>query len=81
MTLTPPPERPDLTPPARRPLLAIALAAVVFGMAALALIFLSNFLFLPIFIMGGVVVGIAIFHYLLWGWWLGRMIREEGDEE
>ena len=31
-----------------------------------------------VFGLGGV---IALFHYLVWGWWLGRTIREEVEAE
>jgi hypothetical protein len=31
-----------------------------------------------VFGLGGVV---ALFHYIVWGWWLGRTIREEVEAE
>ncbi len=31
-----------------------------------------------VFVIGGV---IALFHYIVWGWWLGRTIREEVEAE
>ena len=31
-----------------------------------------------VFGLGGV---IALFHYVIWGWWLGRTIREEVEAE
>jgi hypothetical protein len=31
-----------------------------------------------VFGLGGV---IALFHYLIWGWWLGRTIREEVEAQ
>lgn len=28
-----------------------------------------------------VLPGVVLFHYLLWGWWLGKMIEQDADAE
>ena len=28
-----------------------------------------------------VLFGIPLFHYIVWGWWLSRRLREEGDAD
>ena len=78
------PRRPDPTP---RPgaWISILLAGVV-GLALCAGLFLLMLQFggplavvaVLVFGLGGV---IALFHYLVWGWWLGRTIREEVEAE
>ena len=64
-------------------MVSVLLAFMLFCLLSIGLVLLSYFYFLPIFIVGAAIFGFTGFHYLLWGWWLGRMIREEGegDEE
>jgi len=50
-------------------------------MCAAALVLVSNFFFTPIFVIGAAVFGFTALHYVLWGWWLGRMIQQEGEED
>jgi len=35
----------------------------------------------PVLLVGGVLLLIVLFHYVVWGWWLGRVIRQVEDEE
>jgi hypothetical protein len=65
--------------------LSILLAAIA-GLVVCAGLFLLMLQFggplavvaVLVFGLGGV---IALFHYLVWGWWLGRTIREEVEAE
>ena len=50
--------------------IVIGLALVSLGSALGALILLL--LVLP---------AIALFHYIVWGWWLGKMIEQQAPEE
>jgi hypothetical protein len=79
-----PPQRPT---PASKPggWFSILLAGVA-GLVLCAALFLLMLQFggplavvaVLVFGLGGVV---ALFHYLAWGWWLGRTIREEVEQE
>ena len=78
------PRRPD-PPPKPGAWISILLAGVV-ALALCAGLFLLMLQFggplaivaVLVFGLGGV---IALFHYLIWGWWLGRTIREEVEAE
>lgn len=78
----PPPE----PRPARKSWLSIVLASVV-GLLLFGglLLMTAN---VAVAVAGAAIVcllafGFAAFHYLVWGWWLGDMIRREaeGDQE
>ncbi len=43
--------------------------------------FLTLGFFGPVLIVGGVAFGIALFHYFVWGWWLGKILREAADDD
>ena len=77
-----PPElrRPDLPPP-RRSVLSILLAFVLLGLASAVLFFLTLGSFGQVIVIGGIILLVIGFHYLVWGWWLGRVIREEESDE
>ena len=45
------------------------------------LILLSSGLFAYAFMVGGVFFAYALFHYVVWGWWLSGRIRREVLEE
>jgi hypothetical protein len=51
----------------------LALAALVFG----GLVILSGGNFLPAAIAAGAIFGALTLPYLVWGWWLGRYLREK----
>lgn len=59
-------------------LLVLAVGMVVY----LVLSFLTLNFFGPVLVVGGILMMIVAFHYVVWGWWLGRVIRQaEGDED
>jgi hypothetical protein len=57
--------------------LPIALAAVLFGFVCVVLIFLTVGFFGSILVMAGGLFGFAALHYVVWGWWLSKLIRDE----
>ena len=78
------PRRPDPTPKPGA-WISIFLAGVA-GLALFAGLFLLMLQFGgPLAVVAVLVFGlgglIALFHYLVWGWWLGRTIREEVEAE
>ena len=80
----PPPTRPDLAEPRtsrRGAWLAIFLTFAVLVGAYLALVFLSLGFLAPLVVIGGLVFLFTAFHYLVWGWWLGRVIRQARENE
>lgn len=76
-TLEPPPapEKP------RGSWLAIILVILLCGAAYLALTFLTLGMFGPILLVVGVMFAIVAFHYVVWGWWLGKVIRQARNED
>ena len=76
-----PPElrRPDLPPP-RRSVLSILLAFVLLGLASAVLFFLTLGSFGQVIAIGGIILLVIGFHYLVWGWWLGKIIQAEEQE-
>jgi membrane protein implicated in regulation of membrane protease activity len=86
-----PPDRDDLSPlrPASAPRANSWLSILLAGIVA---IFLLAGLFLLMLQLGGplaiatavilVPIGlVALFHYVVWGWWLSRTIRDEVEAE
>jgi len=61
--------------------IAIVLMALICIAIYVVLTFLTLGVFGPVLIVGGILFGIVAFHYFVWGWWLGRVIREASDEE
>jgi membrane protein implicated in regulation of membrane protease activity len=61
-------------------LAAVAALSIVAGLFVLMLQFGGPLAIVAVlvFAIGGV---IALFHYIVWGWWLGRTIREEVESE
>jgi hypothetical protein len=57
--------------------LAFLLAAAVF----VGLFFLTLGAVGPMLLIGCAVFAVVALHYLVWGWWLSRLIRREADEE
>ncbi len=77
----PPPERPIEQPKSGRSWIPIALLVLAGFVAYLALVFLTLGVFGPVLIIGGALLGIVMFHYVVWGWWLGKVIRDASDED
>jgi hypothetical protein len=69
--------RPPDEPARGSSLLPIALAVVLFGAVCVVLIFLTVGFFGSILVMAGGLFGFAALHYVVWGWWLGKVIRDE----
>jgi hypothetical protein len=69
-------------PPKRRdsllPVLTVLVAALALVVGVVALAGLAG-LFVMLAI--GSVLGFAAMHYLLWGWWLSKRLREAEDRE
>jgi hypothetical protein len=79
-----PPTRPELGEPrrsSRGAWFAIILALAAFVGAYLALVFLSLGFLAPLIVIGGLVFLVTAFHYVVWGWWLGRVIRQARENE
>lgn len=64
-----------------RSLLAILLALGLFLGACAVLLLLSGGFFGLVLIIGGGVFAMAALHYVTWGWWLSKKIREEVEAE
>jgi hypothetical protein len=73
----PPPEqsRPKSSP------LSILLALGVLALACVVLFFLTGGFFGLVMVIAGVAFAFAALHYLVWGWWLGALIRRDAEEE
>lgn len=52
------------------------IAAVLVGLYVLSLGTLG-----PILLVIGALFGVIALQYVVWGWWLGRMIHEEADDD
>ena len=79
--IQPPPKPPPL--PENKPgsWLSILMAVVLFFAAYGALTFLTLGFFGPVLIVVGVLFAIVGFHYFVWGWWLGQVVRDAAQEE
>ena len=78
---TPRSSPPDPPAPNRRSLVPILLAILFFSIVSLVLIFLTLGSFGLILLAAGGLFLVAGLHYLVWGWWLGNVIREEESDE
>ena len=73
--------RPQLPKPPRRTILPILLAFSLFLMVSTVFVLLSMGTFgLVLLVAGGVFLVIA-FHYVVWGWWLRKIIHKDQDEQ
>jgi hypothetical protein len=61
--------------------LSLFLAALLAGAVGAVLLVLSLGQLLPVIVIGGVIFLATAFHYLVWGWWLGKMIQQEAAED
>ena len=75
---------PPQPPPTRNPWLSIVLASIA-GLFLFAILLMLTGA--AAFALGGAAVvsllvfGFAGLHYLIWGWWLGGIIRREAEED
>lgn len=67
----------------RRGCLAVLMAGMLMMICLVGLAFLSQGFMIPVVMIAGCIFGYVFFHYIIWGWWLGSIIREEArqDEE
>ena len=70
------PRRPEPNEP-RRSILSIVLAFVLLGVASAVLFLLTLGSFGQVIAIGGMIMLVIGFHYVVWGWWLGKIIRDE----
>ena len=73
-------------PPAKKQgsFVSILLAAVVGllmfgGMLAVCAVMFGPVVFVFAVVFGGGIFTFAVFHYLVWGWWLGKWMRRESE--
>ncbi|HWB00023.1 MAG TPA: hypothetical protein VG713_16095 [Pirellulales bacterium] len=71
---------PPATPP-KRSWWPIVLTVLVGIAIAAALVFLTLGVFAVVLAIAGGVFALAALHYLVWGQWLSRMIRDEVEAE
>ena len=62
------------------PWAALVVLFLVFGMCLLLALLSQGLLLALGFVAGGIAL-ICGFHYLVWGWWLGAVIRREEEED
>ncbi len=75
------PPRPNPPPPAKGNWLGLLLALGAGLIIFTALAFLTGgFLALVVVVAGGV-FGLAALHYVVWGWWLSKLLYEEEAAE
>jgi hypothetical protein len=71
-------ERPQPPPTPGRHFWAVLLLLVIATTSIVGVLtFLTLGMFLPVVIGVGGLFLMALFHYLVWGWWLGSIIRAE----
>jgi hypothetical protein len=61
--------------------LSLFLAALLAGAVGLMLLVISLGQLLPVVVIGGLIFLATAFHYVVWGWWLGKMIQQESQDE
>ena len=57
--------------------MALALAILVFA----GLFMLTSGAVLPAAVAAAIIFGVAAFHYVVWGWWLSGIIRQQVEDE
>ncbi len=67
----------------RRGCLAVLMAGMLVMICLVGLAFLSQGFMIPVVMIAGCIFFYVFVHYIIWGWWLGSLIREEArqDEE
>jgi hypothetical protein len=80
----PPPQRPQLPPeePARGGgCVSIALGLTLALLTCIVLFFLTIGFFGMVLVIVGGIFAFAAVHYLVWGWWLSGVIRDDVGED
>lgn len=79
------PPLPPLTPPEPPKrggsFVPILLASILAIIVCTVLFFLTLGGFIVVIVIGGAIFVVGAMHYVLWGWWLGRVIKEDVDAE
>jgi Flp pilus assembly protein TadB len=65
----------------RSPYLSIVLAFLLAAAVFIGLFFLTLGAVGPMLLIAGGVFLLAALHYLVWGWWLSRLIRQDTSDE
>lgn len=78
---TPPPERPPEPSRPRGSCLGVLMVGMLISTALFALNLITMNVFGMVALIGAAILMFSLFHYLVWGWWLGRMIRSEVEAE
>lgn len=77
----PRPERPtDPVAQQRTSLVPVILAVLAAILVCGVLFFLTGGFIAVVIIMAGLIGGFAALHYVVWGWWLGKLIEHEERE-
>lgn len=76
-----PPTKPPPPEEKRGSWLSIGLALVLCLGIFVVISFLTLGTFLPVLAIAGIILAFAGFHYCVWGWWLGRVLRDAEEEE
>ncbi|HEY2148602.1 MAG TPA: hypothetical protein VGH32_11730 [Pirellulales bacterium] len=84
----PPRRGPPLPPPAPAKPSGSLLSVLMAGVAALVIAAVLGLLMIPVagvalaaVVLVFVLVALAAFHYVVWGWWLSNAIREDVEAE
>jgi hypothetical protein len=80
-TPTSPPERPPEPGPPRGSCLGVLMIGTLISVSLFALNLVMMGIPSLVALIGGAILLISLFHYLVWGWWLGGMIRREVEAE
>jgi predicted membrane channel-forming protein YqfA (hemolysin III family) len=77
-------ERSAMPPPVpekpRTSIVPLLLAGVLAVMVFAGLFFLTLGWMGPVLLIGMVIFGMGAFHYVVWGWWLSRYIRDDEED-
>lgn len=75
------PPRPTQPPPRRGSWFGVLLAGAVGLFFLVGLLFLTLGYFGPVVLLAAGIFAFALLHYLVWGWWLARAVRDEAAED
>ena len=78
---TPPIERPPDPGRPRGSCLGVLMVGTLVSVVLFALNLVTMGVFGLVALIGATILLISLFHYLVWGWWLGGMIRREVEAE
>ena len=74
-------EKPEPQEKPRGSWLSIILAASLAIVVSTALVVITFFIFGAVLAVAAGIFGFAALHYVAWGWWLPRMIRDEDQAD